>query len=155
MKVLGIDPGVTATGYGIIQNEDCVDVGTIRPKVKQAHERLVMICDQIKKLVDDSNPDYVALEKVFYHKNIQSLIQSSELRGAIIITLLNCGVQVVEYTPTQIKLTTTGNGRASKQQVRYMIEKIMLGQQHKRVSHHATDALSIAYTAARRVSRQL
>ncbi|MBN2619564.1 crossover junction endodeoxyribonuclease RuvC [candidate division WOR-3 bacterium] len=155
MKVLGIDPGVTATGYGVIENEACIDVGTIRPKAKQGHDRLITICEQIKKLVTECTPDYVALEKVFYHKNIQSLIQSSELRGAIIITLLNCGVNVVEYTPTQIKLTTTGNGRASKQQVRYMIEKIMLGQQHKRVSHHATDALSIAYTGARKVSRHL
>jgi crossover junction endodeoxyribonuclease RuvC len=155
LKVLGIDPGVTATGYGILQNEQCVDVGTIRPKAKQAHDRLISICENIKRIVEECQPDYAALEKAFYHKNIQSLIQSSELRGAIIVTLLNCGVQVVEYTPTQIKLTTTGNGRASKQQVRYMIEKIMLGQDHKRVSHHATDALSIAYTAVRKIRTQL
>jgi len=155
LKVLGIDPGVAATGYGIIIDESCVDVGTIRPKTTQAHDRLVAICEQIRQIVDECNPDYAALEKAFYHKNIQSLIKSSELRGAIIITLLNCGINIVEYTPTQIKLTTTGNGRASKQQVRYMIEKIMLGQNHKRVSHHATDALSIAYTAARKVRKQL
>lgn len=155
MKVLGIDPGVTATGYGIVENETCIDIGTIRPKVRPAHDRLTEICKRIKELVSQSDPDYAALEKVFYHKNIQSLIQSSELRGAIIITLLNMDITVVEYTPTQIKLTTTGNGRASKQQVRYMMEKIILGEKHKRVSHHATDALSIAYTAERKIKKKL
>lgn len=155
MKVLGIDPGVAATGYGLIENEKCIDVGTIRPKTKDPHDRLVEICRHITRLVGKSNPDYAALEKAFYHKNIQSLIQSSELRGAIIVTLLNSGMNVVEYTPTQIKLTTTGNGRASKLQVRYIIEKILLGETHKRVSHHATDALSIAYTATRKVGRRL
>lgn len=155
MKVLGIDPGVTATGYGLIENERCIDVGTIRPKVRDPHERLTEICRHVTRLVTERVPDYAALEKAFYHKNIQSLIQSSELRGAIIVTLLNLGVNVVEYTPTQVKLTTTGNGRASKLQVRYIIEKILLGEKHKRVSHHATDALSIAYTAARKVGRKV
>lgn len=155
MKVLGIDPGVTATGYGIIENEQCIEVGTIRPKVKTSHERLLEICQRITQIVSENAPDYAALEKAFYHKNIQSLIQSSELRGAIIVTLLNCQMNVVEYTPTQVKLTTTGNGRASKLQVRYMIEKILLGETHKRVSHHATDALSIAYTASRKVGRRV
>jgi crossover junction endodeoxyribonuclease RuvC len=139
----------------VIENEHCIDVGTIRPKVRNSQDRLVEICRQITHLVSESAPDYAALEKAFYHKNIQSLIQSSELRGAIIVTLLNLGVNVVEYTPTQVKLTTTGNGRASKLQVRYIIEKILLGEKHKRVSHHATDALSIAYTAARKVGKRL
>lgn len=155
MKVLGIDPGVTATGYGIIEDETCTFIGTIRPKTKQTQERLLEICEKLKNIVAEYEPDCAALEKVFYNKNVQSLIRSSELRGALIITLLRMDISVVEYTPTQIKLTTTGNGRASKQQVRYMMEKTVLGEVHKRVSHHATDALSIAYTAARKMKKAL
>ena len=84
------------------------------------------------------------------HKNIQSLIRSSELRGAIILTLLACQAKIVEYTPAQIKLTTTGNGRASKKQVRYFIEKTIM--KHKsRLSSHAIDAVAIAYTASRKI----
>jgi len=97
-------------------------------------------------LLEENRPDIGVLEKVFYHKNIQSLIRSSELRGAIILTLLENTIKIVEYTPSQIKLTTTGNGRASKRQVRYFINRIIL-EKSKRISNHAIDAVAIAYTA--------
>ncbi len=96
-----------------------------------------------------SNPDYAALEKAFYHKNIQSLIKSSELRGAIIYALQETNIRILEYTATEIKLTTTGNGRASKEQVRYFTEK-MFSPGGSRVSNHAIDAIAIAYTATRK-----
>ena len=101
-------------------------------------------------LLEENKPDVAVLEKVFYHKNIQSLIRSSELRGAIILTLLEQKIKIIEYTPAQIKLTTTGNGRASKKQVRYFIDRILLGNS-KRISSHAVDAVAIAYTAIRKM----
>jgi len=154
LKVIGIDPGITATGYGIVEDERCVCTGTIRSKKNNIHEKFIEICTKIKELIKENKPDFAALEKVFYHKNIQSLIRSSELRGAIIITLLQEKIKIVEYTPTQIKLTTTGNGRASKAQVRYFVERVFMFEK-KKMSNHATDALSIAYTALRRMSRKL
>lgn len=154
MKLIGIDPGITATGYSIIDENNSITGGTIRPKQKNTYKKIVEICRCVQSLVSEHDPDYVALEKVFHHKNVQSLIRSSELRGAIIMTVLSYGKEIVEYTPAQIKLTTTGNGRASKTQVRYFIERaIMTG--HNRLSSHAIDAVAIAYTATRKIRRDL
>ena len=153
MKLIGIDPGITATGYSIIKSNSEITGGTIRPKQGDTYHKILEICNHIKCLVQENKPDFVALEKVFYHKNIQSLIRSSELRGAIIMTLLACSTRIVEYTPTQIKLTTTGNGRASKKQVRYFIEKAIM-KKTGRYSSHAIDAVAIAYTAARKIDTQ-
>ena len=154
MKIIGIDPGVTATGYSIIDDASCITSGTIRPKKRDTYGQLLEICDRIRSLVDEHNPDFVALEKVFHRKNVQSLIRSSELRGAIIMTLLSCNRQIVEYTPAQIKLTTTGNGRASKQQIRYFIERAIM-KDTARLSSHAVDAVAIAYTARRKIGRTI
>ena len=153
MKLIGIDPGITATGYSIIDGKNGITGGTIRPKQGDTYSKILQICTQIATLVDDNKPDYVALEKVFHHKNVQSLIRSSELRGAIIMTLLSSGMKIVEYTPSQIKLTTTGNGRASKKQVRYFIEKAIM-KDSPRLSSHAIDAVAIAYTASRKIGRE-
>jgi crossover junction endodeoxyribonuclease RuvC len=153
LKLIGIDPGITATGYSVIGNNSEITGGTIRPKQSGTYYKILEICNQIKDLVDTNRPDFVALEKVFHHKNVQSLMRSSELRGAIIMTLLSCGANVVEYTPTQIKLATTGNGRASKQQVRYFIEKAIM-QSDERLSSHAIDAVAIAYTAVRKIKAE-
>jgi crossover junction endodeoxyribonuclease RuvC len=154
LKLIGIDPGITATGYSIIDEKNGITGGTIRPKQGDTYNKILHICTSIGSLVNDNKPDYVALEKVFHHKNIQSLMRSSELRGAIIVTLLSCGAKVVEYTPSQIKLTTTGNGRASKKQVRYFIEKAIM-QDSPRLSSHAIDAVAIAYTASRKIGHDL
>lgn len=154
MKLIGIDPGITATGYSIIDENNCITGGTIRPKQTDTYKKISEICQRVQSIVSESNPDYVALEKVFHHKNVQSLIRSSELRGAIIMTIMSCGKEIVEYSPTQIKLTTTGNGRASKAQVRYFIEKAIM-KEHKRLSSHAIDAVAIAYTASRKIHHDL
>jgi len=154
LKLIGIDPGINATGYSIIDDKNCITAGTIRTKQTNTYKKISEICIRVESLVNEHNPDYVALEKVFHHKNVQSLIRSSELRGAIIMTILSCGRDVVEYTPAQIKLTTTGNGRASKMQVRYFIEKAIM-KDHKRLSSHAIDAVAIAYTATRKIRHDL
>lgn len=154
MKVIGIDPGLTATGYGIIEDGKYIGAGTIRSKEKKGYAKILDICTRIKNLLDDNKPDIAVLEKVFYHKNVQSLIKSSELRGAIILTLLENRMPLTEYTATRIKLTTTGNGRASKEQVRYFISKILMND-NERISNHATDALAIAYTATCKMKDRL
>jgi crossover junction endodeoxyribonuclease RuvC len=153
LKVIGIDPGVTATGYGILEDGTCICIGTIRPREKNSHNRIHEICGRIKQLLEEVKPDSAALEKVFYHKNIQSLIRSSELRGAIILTLLEYEIPIDEYAATQIKLVTTGNGRASKEQVRYIVEKTLLHEKG-RTSNHAIDATAIAYTAVKKNRRK-
>ena len=154
MKIIGIDPGLTATGYGIIEDGKCISTGTIRSKEKKGHAKILDICRKIEKIITDNKPDIAVLEKVFYHKNVQTLMKSSELRGAIILTLLENDMPLTEYSATKIKLTTTGNGRASKEQVRYFISKILMND-NNRISNHATDALAIAYTATRKIKNSI
>ncbi len=146
---MGIDPGISATGYGIITDSKKVVYGTIRPSERNYYKKISVIGDKIKSLIKRYQPDFVCLEKAFYQKNVASLIKISELRGAIICLLLQKGIKFIEYTPAQIKLATTGNGRASKEQVRFIIERILL-KNKTRISNHAIDALAIAYTAQRR-----
>ncbi|MBE0431887.1 crossover junction endodeoxyribonuclease RuvC [candidate division WOR-3 bacterium] len=154
MKLIGIDPGITATGYSLIDDNNCITSGTIRPKQRDTYGRILEICTRIGSIINEHNPDFVVLEKVFHHKNVQSLIRSSELRGAIIMAVLSSQTKIVEYTPAQIKLTTTGNGRASKQQVRYFIERAIM-KDSARLSSHAIDAVAIAYTGMRKIGRGL
>lgn len=157
MKIIGIDPGITATGYSIIEDGKGICFGTIRPKKGDIPSKIFEICENIKLLIDKNRPDSAALEKVFYQKNIQSLLRSSELRGAIILTIINHKMKILEYTPAQIKLTTTGNGRASKEQVRYFIERLLINSlkaDKTNISNHAIDALAIAYTAYRKTRLQ-
>ncbi len=150
MKIIGLDPGVSATGYGIIIGGKKAISGTLRPKKGDYYQKILTICKQIQLLFRRFHPDVVALEKAFYQKNVASLIKISEVRGAIICTALNARIKLIEYTPAQVKLTTTGNGRASKSQVRFIIERIFLNSKSK-ISQHAVDALAIAYTAQQKL----
>jgi len=147
--IIGIDPGLTATGYGIIRGSRVIRLGTIRPGRGDVFLRIQEICDALERIVAEHRPGRAALEKAFYHKNVSSLVRISEVRGAIVRTLLQAGLTIADYTPTSIKLTTTGSGRASKPQVRYFIERLF-GTNGRRASHHAVDALAIAYTAYRK-----
>ncbi len=147
---MGIDPGISATGYGIITDRNEPICGTIRPDEKEYYKKIYSICDKIKSLITKFKPDAISLEKAFFQKNVASLIKISELRGAIIYLLLQSRIRFIEYTPAQIKLVTTGNGRASKKQVRFVIERTLL-KNRSRASNHAIDALAIAYTAQRKL----
>ncbi len=149
MKILGLDPGLTATGYGILSDRKGISFGTIRPKEKDYFKKIAFICEHISLILRKYKPEVASLEKAFFQKNVSSLIKISELRGAIIYLLLKNNIRVLEYTPAQIKLATTGNGRASKSQVRFIMERTIL-KSKKPISHHAVDALAIAYTAMRR-----
>ncbi|HEX7319005.1 MAG TPA: crossover junction endodeoxyribonuclease RuvC [bacterium] len=151
MKVLGIDPGLTATGYSVIENNNVIETGTIRPHLKDSNEKIFEICNGIQRAIERNKVSFAVLEKAFYEKNVSSLMRVSELRGALIFMLKSNNIDLYEYTPTQIKLTTTGNGRASKGQVRFFIERIMRRPKTK-TSNHAIDAIAIAYTGSKKSS---
>jgi crossover junction endodeoxyribonuclease RuvC len=154
IKIIGIDPGVTATGFAIIQGQKGICTGTIRPKKADSYHKIDEICSALDEIIRQHRPGLAALERAFHHKNVASLVRISELRGAIIHTLIQTGTKIVEFMPTHVKLTATGNGRASKPQVRYFIERIFR-LDVKPMSHHAIDALAIAYTAGRRILPRL
>ncbi len=131
MKILGIDPGLNITGYGLIQIAE-VPVpqlfmyGCVRTKAKQPlAERLFKIHTEIKDLITEHKPDVLVMEDIFYAKNIKTAITMGHVRGAVMVAAMDRGISVVEYSPREIKLSVTGNGGASKDQVNFMVQRIL------------------------------
>ncbi len=148
MKVLGLDPGLSTTGFGLIENSRMIDAGVIRPKGKKSlTEKIELIATELEIFVRRQHPVVCGLETVFYKKNPRSVILSAQLRGALILVLVRHGINILEFTPAHIKLALTGNGHASKAQVQYMVNRIF--KINKKLSTDATDALAIAYCAAK------
>ncbi len=149
MLILGIDPGSVLTGYGVIKSDNtngylCLDYGCIRSSSKQDFfERLKKIYDQVSALCLKYKPDYVALEDVFYGKNIKSTLQLGQARGSVVIAALNHNVKIKAYSPREVKQSLTGNGSASKEQVQKMVVGL-LGLTQTKIPLDASDALAIA-----------
>lgn len=146
MRILGIDPGSRFCGYGILQTEKrklvaagC-DVIKVNPKLPLP-ERLLLIYNEINKVVQEYEPDIAVVETIFYGKNIKSAFTLGHVRGIILLALQNFGAEIAEYSPREVKKSVVGNGNASKEQVKFMVTKIT-----KQVSdsEDATDALAIA-----------
>ncbi len=143
MRVLGIDPGLRATGYGILEEgKRVLDAGTIRPRGDAVAERLYEIYNSICELIDEWQPDWAAIEEVIYHKNVSSALLLGAARGVTLLALHQKGVKIREFSPTSVKLIVAGNGRASKEQVAYMVRKMLNIEDN--LSDHATDALAVA-----------
>ena len=150
MRILGIDPGLGATGYGIIENGLATEFGTITTDPKQpTPERLRSLGEGMEEVVRRTRPTQCALETLFFKSvGARSVIRSAEARGTIIYVLGRNRIPVTELTPATIKLALTGSGRASKHQMNYMVKRLLsLGE---RVSEHAADALAAAYCLSRR-----
>lgn len=145
MRVLGIDPGSNKTGYGILEESGrdvkLVDSGVIGAPRGNLAVRLGYILSEIQKLIDEFRPDAVAVETVFFSKNVKSLAALAQARGAALAAAGIAGIEVFEYSPTRVKQTVTGHGRAAKEQVRALL-KATLGQAPHQLD--ASDALAIA-----------
>ena len=130
MVILGIDPGYAIVGFGIIEKgkykTEVIDYGVITtPKEDTLPIRLKTIYDGMCALIDKYKPEHVAIEELFFNTNTTTGIAVAEARGVIILTCLNNGVKLYEYTPLQIKQALTSNGRADKQQVQFMVKAIL------------------------------
>jgi len=130
MRILGIDPGLVQTGYGLIRvkNNDVslLDYGIIKPDVKGIiSARLLTIFEDIKELISSQNPTVFAIEEVFYGKNVRSLLGLGQARGAAILASAELKVPIYEYSPRKIKQSLTGNGNAQKEQVQFMVKNIL------------------------------
>jgi len=148
MRILGIDPGYALVGYGIIDydsyNSKIVDYGVIStPKEETLPNRLFVIYKTLKKLIEIYKPDVVSVEELFYFKNQKTIIPVAEARGVIVLTCKECGLDVYEYTPLQIKQALTGVGRAEKAQVQFMV-KTLLGLDSIPKPDDAADAVAAA-----------
>ena len=152
MRILGIDPGLGATGYGVIENGEASEFGLITTDTHQSMpDRLRSLGEGMEEVVRRNRPTQCAIETLFFKaKGARSVILSAQARGTIIHVLGRNRVPVTELTPATIKLALTGSGRASKHQMNYMVKRLL--QLGERVSEHAADALAAAYCLSRRTA---
>ena len=130
MLVLGVDPGSKVTGFGLVEKKGhemfFIHAGTIRTPLKSPfYERIHEIFRSVTEIMTQFRPQEMALEDVFFAKNVKSALKIGHARGAVLIAALQCGVKIFEYTPLEIKKSVVGYGRASKEQVRAMTEVIL------------------------------
>ncbi len=152
-RVIGIDPGITATGYGLIEGTQVLDTGVIRPSARLSlPEKLYYIFINLKEILDRWRPDAAVIEEVIYHRNVRSALSLGAARGVVLVALRMADVDIHEISPTAVKLAVTGNGRASKEQVAFMIGNL-LNFDVNGVSDHVTDALACAMALNRGVVR--
>ena len=148
MIILGIDPGLRSIGYGLIDSANntiqTVSSGyfSINPKLSFP-ERLKKIYDKIQNLLDDYNPDVMAIENVFVNKNAKVSLKLGHARGVIILAVVNRGIPITEYSPREIKQSIVGVGRASKKQVQAMVMHI-LNMKNKTLQADEADGLAVA-----------
>ena len=130
MIVLGVDPGSHVTGYGLIEKKNnrlmCIHSGQIVSSGKiPFYNRIYKIFQGMVEVISCYHPQEMAIEDVFYATNIQSTLKLGHARGAALIAAVQCGVRIFEYTPLEIKKSVVGYGRASKDQVRSMVQIIV------------------------------
>jgi crossover junction endodeoxyribonuclease RuvC len=130
MKILGIDPGLRITGFGIIEKQGTrlsyIASGTIKTVDADLPQRLKTILSGVSEIVGTYRPDCAAIEKVFVNVNPQSTLLLGQARGAAICALVAANLSVAEYTALQIKQAVVGHGKAQKQQVQDMVQRLLL-----------------------------
>lgn len=146
--ILGIDPGLAHTGWGIIQQRGprmvCLAYGCIETEAKTPlHERLGLINAQMNAVVGRYNPSCVAIETVWFGSNTTSAFATGQARGAALVACAQGKRELAEFTPRQIKLAVVGTGTAAKEQVQYMVQHL-LNLENPPTPDHAADALAAA-----------
>ena len=148
MIILGVDPGSRFCGYGLLEIQNnrieaagC-DVIRINEKL-DLPQRLTVIYKGISEVIKEYKPDIAAVETIFYGKNIRSAFTLGHARGVILLALADSDIKIHEYSPREIKKSVVGNGNASKEQVQYMIGKI-LNFTEKKLTEDSADALAVA-----------
>ena len=147
MRVLGIDPGSRITGYGVVEKNGPglvhVDNGCIKSKgTLPLAERLVVIHRSLREMIEKFHPDIVAIEEVFFAKNVASALKLGESRGVALLAAAQCGLEIFEYSPREIKQALTGYGQADKNQGQNMVKNIL--KLPEVAEENASDALAVA-----------
>ena len=148
MLVLGVDPGASATGYGIVAHSDgvlrAVEYGSVITTPRDPFpSRLQQIFSRLAELIRCHQPEWAAIESLIFAKNVQSAFKLGQVKGVAILAATLGGLAIAEYTPLQIKSAVTGYGAADKHQVRQMVESL-LGLEEPLRSTDAADALAVA-----------
>jgi len=149
MLVLGIDPGIAITGYGLVQtgprnDYQCVGFGVVTTPAKMDDsQRLKILFDELTRLISQFEPDTSAVEKLFFQKNVRTAISVGQARGVAMLTLSQAELPVKEYTPNEIKQTVCGYGNADKRQVQRMVQTLLHLKDLPKPDD-AADALAVA-----------
>jgi crossover junction endodeoxyribonuclease RuvC len=150
-RLLGLDPGLGTTGWGVIQAEgnrlSHIANGQLKTDASASlAERLADLCGQLEALIAEHNPQGAAVEEVFVNKNPQSTLKLSHARGVALMCAARAGIAVGEYAPTLVKKAVVGTGGAEKAQVHAMVSRLLPGA--KIAGPDAADALAVAITHA-------
>ncbi|MBW4043632.1 crossover junction endodeoxyribonuclease RuvC [Acidipila rosea] len=152
MRVFGIDCGTECTGYGVVESDDSAREprlislglgGIVLPKKEALPQRLALIYAQLTSLLLQHQPDVVAIEEVFYSVNAKSALKLGQVRGVALLAAANLALPVAEYAPLKIKSTVVGYGLAQKEQVQFMVARLLRLETTPEPAD-AADALAIA-----------
>jgi len=149
MLILGIDPGIAITGYGLIEELEsgeisCIDCGVITTRASlPPQERLLELFNRLSRLIEQFRPDSAAVEKLFFQKNAKTAMDVSQARGVILLACAQGLVKVYEYTPVAVKQAVAGYGNADKKQIQEMV-RVLLQMEAIVKPDDAADALAIA-----------
>lgn len=147
MFVLGIDPGLSTTGYGLVEGShppQAIRAGVVRTdKTLPTTQRLAELHDGLEEVITETHPDVIAMETVFTNRNLQTAISVGRASGVALLVAAQAGVPVFEYVPTAVKAAVTGDGSANKQQVQTMVARL-LGLAEAPKPADTADALAIA-----------
>ncbi len=153
-KILGIDPGTINCGYAIISKDGrelkLCEAGLIKIKSKILQEQIVEMVEGLDLIFSNHEISEVAIEDMFYAFNPKSVIKLAQFRGAISLKILQKFGNFAEYTPLQVKKAVTGNGKAQKEQVAFMVKRL-LGIKKEIKPLDITDAIAIALTHSQRI----
>lgn len=152
MRILGIDPGIGRTGWGIVdvsggklavKGYGCIETF----KEQEMGERLAILYEELQKVIGEYQPESLAIEELFFNKNVTTALIVGQARGVVLLVAQQHALSVGSYTPLQVKVGATGYGKADKKQVAQMVKTILKLQTLPKLDD-TTDALAIAVTHA-------
>lgn len=151
---MGIDPGTQNLGFGVIEKVgnriSFVDAGVIRFKDRDLQNSIKVFPSELTKIIKENSVESVAMESLFFSINPQSVLKLAQFRGAMLFYLLNTFENVSEYSPLEIKQSLTGNGKSTKEQVNFMVKRV-LNIRAEIKPFDISDALAVAITHSQRV----
>jgi len=148
LKIMGVDPGLATLGYAFVEKNNnsfqLIEYNVIETSSEITDvKRLKKIYERLQDLIKDYHPDCMAVEELFFNKNVKTAIRVGQARGVILLAGADAGLKVSEYTPLQVKQAVVGYGRASKHQVQHMV-KALLNLESIPEPDDAADALAVA-----------
>jgi len=147
IRTIGVDPGSRYTGYGIVEGDGFrlkyIHHGTVKlPAARPLCERLKIIFEEIKASIREYGPEFMAVEEVFFAKNVKSALSLGQARGAVILAGVCSGLSIHEYSALRVKQSVSGYGRAAKEQVAGMVQRLL--RIDGGIEPNAADALAVA-----------